>query len=233
MIDFVWNNWLVVVFLAPTLWALINLIDLYFIGEVYENAYEGAIVTGFIQLSIWFLVPFWGFTIADKVSIMWAMSAGFILIVAYFFYFKTFFKTSDASLVLILWNLTAIVTPLLAFLFLAERLNGRQYLGIGVVLIGVFVVSLHKNIKTNDFKKVIGNMMIAVLLYSIHMVVARQAYGKMDFYEGILFYSLGAAIGGLVFYLLNYINNHRNNFSLLGHCCHFFKTKKLLPNGFY
>src|SRR4030043_386404 len=98
MTQSIWNNWLLIAFIAPFLWALVNLIDVYFAKEGYRDAYDGAIVSGFFQVIPWLLVPFIGLSIPGINIIMLAILAGLFFCASMFFYFKAIFTTGDVSL---------------------------------------------------------------------------------------------------------------------------------------
>jgi drug/metabolite transporter (DMT)-like permease len=196
------DNWLLVAFLAPFFWALVNIIDVYFVEEVYENEYDGTVISGFAQIIPWLTIPFLGLVIPSIGTILMAMLAGFFFIIANFFYFKSLFMSGDATLILIFWNTTAIVVPVLAFLFLLERLSPIHYLGIAITFIGAIIISFSKKIKEENVKKIILIMSGAILFLSLSMVLTREVYSRTSFHGGIMFFSLGAILAGFFFFAL-------------------------------
>lgn len=196
------DNWLLIAFLAPMFWALVNIIDVYFVDAVYENEYDGTVISGLAQIIIWVSVPFMGLVVPDNFTIILAMLAGGFFIIANFFYFKALFATGDASLVLIFWNTVAIVVPVLAFIFMHERLSTIHYLGIAVTFAGAMFISLSKKIKKENIVKVIFIMSGAILFLSLSMLLTREVYAKTSFHGGIMFFSLGSALAGIFFYVL-------------------------------
>lgn len=227
-----WHNWKVIVFVAPALWAIVNIIDLYFVGDVYKNAHEGATITGFIQLLVLLPAPFLSLTLPDLPAIIFSILSGFCLVVSYFFYFRALFKDSDATFLQILWNTVSILTPILAFIFLGERLFAKQYLGILVVLTGVFLISFKKKASAKDLKKVLWDMSGAVLFFSLQMIFAKEAYTRASFTESLMFYSVGAILAGVLFFVLNYISYHRH-LHFFHHTHSFFKEKKQYFHWFF
>lgn len=216
MIEGIWNNWLIIAFVAPMFWAFVNIVDLYFVKEIYNNEYEGAIITGFAQIIPWLIVPFVGLVIPDKNVILMAVVAGFFLVTSYFFYFKTLFVTSDATLIQLLWNTAAITVPLLAFFVLGEKLSMTQYFGVAVTFLGVTFLSLDDKIKAENIRKIILPMFGAIAFLSFSMIIIRDVYSNTNFLSGLLFYSLGTLMGGIFFYCLRYLKNKKGSLRQLG-----------------
>lgn len=214
--DFLLNNWLLVAFIAPFFWALVNIIDVYFVEEIYDNAYDGTVITGLSQIIVLLIVPFVGFVVPDGKTMILALLAGFFLVTAYFFYFKALFITSDATLLQILWNLLAIVVPILAFIFLRERLSAIQYFGIIVTFFGVLHLTIDKKIVEKRLKEVSLIMSGAILFFSLMMILTREVYVHTSFLGGITFFSLGAMIAGLFFYVLRSIKYGKGNLVKIG-----------------
>ena len=50
-------SWIAIAFIAPALWALVALLDTYFIDGIYRDATDGAIISGLFQGLPWVLVP--------------------------------------------------------------------------------------------------------------------------------------------------------------------------------
>lgn len=212
------DNWILIAFLAPMLWALVNIIDVYFVDSVYEDEWDGLVISGLFQLVPWvIIVPFihQDFLIIfstyvknfEIVASTLAFAGGFFLICAYYFYFKALFYHNDTTLFQVLINLTAVIVPFLVFLFFQEILPFHQYMGIVVILAGVTILSLNGNFKGTISKKLLCMAMGGALLLSFFVVFERQAYsilrehgyGNYGFLIGLFFFSLGAAFSGGMF----------------------------------
>jgi drug/metabolite transporter (DMT)-like permease len=210
------NQWLLIAFIAPFFWAVVNVVDVYFVEEVFHNAYDGAIITGFSQIIPFLIFVFVGFQVPDAGAIFFAMLGGFFLVTAYFFYFKTLFVTSDATLIQILWNSLAILVPILAFIFLRERLTLVQYFGIAITFFGAMYLTLNKKIMEKNIKKVLGIMSGAILFFSLMMILTRDVYSSTSFSAGITFFSLGGLIAGIFFYFIRMKKFGSGNFLKMG-----------------
>jgi drug/metabolite transporter (DMT)-like permease len=216
MINYILNHWLIIAFIAPFFWALVNIIDVYFVEEIYENEYDGTVITGLSQIIPWLIVPYTGLVIPEAKIIILAMLAGFCLVTAYFFYFKTLFITSDATLIQILWNILAILVPILAFLFLREKLTFIQYSGIIVTFLGAMYLTMDENIKEKNMWKVVSIMIGAIIFFSLMMIFTRVVYENTSFLGGIMFFSLGAIMAGLFFYILRIKKHGKGNLVNIG-----------------
>jgi hypothetical protein len=52
------DNWLLVAFLAPFFWALVNIVDVYFVDGIYKDDIDGIIIFGLFQIIPSILLPF-------------------------------------------------------------------------------------------------------------------------------------------------------------------------------
>ena len=52
------ETWFLVALIAPFLWAIVAIIDTYFVDGVYEDEYDGTIISGGFQSLPWLLVLF-------------------------------------------------------------------------------------------------------------------------------------------------------------------------------
>ncbi len=217
MLENLWNNWFLIAFIAPIFWALVNLIDIYFVAEVYDNEYDGAVVIGLTQIVPWLTVPFLGLVFPAKEFIFIAMSGGFFLVVSYFFYFKALFRDGDAALIQIIQNTFAVVVPILAFALLQEKLSLMQYGGIAITFIGVTTLAGGGKMKNEKFWPIASIMSGSVIFFSLNIIFTRELYTlSVPFYSVILFYSLGGVMGGLFFYMLKILRHGAGNLFNIG-----------------
>lgn len=197
-----WGHWLFVVFLAPLFWALVNIIDVYFVSGVYEDEWDGIVVSSIFQLLPW-LLPFFGivsFVYPSTQVFALAFLGGSCLTIAFFLYFKTLFISNDIVVVGALWNLSVPLVPFLAWLLIDEQLAMQNYAGISLAFIGATVFAFHQKIKTRRFGRVVTLMSGAIVFLSLSMVVQSIVYRSIDsdFWSGFLSFSIGAVATGLL-----------------------------------
>jgi drug/metabolite transporter (DMT)-like permease len=209
----IWNNWLLLAFAAPFFWAAVNVIDLYFVMEAYEDEYEGAIITGFFQIIPAVAILSRGIPTADNKIILLALFGGVFFFLAMFFYFKALFVVDDISLLQVLWNLVAIFVPCMAFLLLDEKLTLIQYAGIFVTFLGAGLMSANKKLRRSNYSKIILIMLGAIFFLSLSMVIQDKVYSSTDFWSGLLIFCFGNVLGSICLLLLKKRNN-------IGHILH-------------
>ncbi len=206
--DYLWSHWIFVAFLAPFFWALVNIIDIYFVSGVYEDEWDGVIINALFQLLPW-LLPLFGlveFVFPGWTAASTAFLGGAFLMFSYYFYFKTLFVSNDMVVVQALANLSVPLVPFLAWLLVGEQLSAMHYIGIAVAFAGAMLFSFHGEIKEKSFGKVFALMTGAFVFLSLSMVfqtMAFQATGN-DFWSCFLLFSIGATIVGLLISLFDH-----------------------------
>lgn len=200
-IGYLWSHWIFVAFLAPFFWALVNIIDIYFVSGVYEDEWDGVLINALFQLLPWVLLLF-GFI--DFVFPGWQVStiaflAGGCLMISYYFYFKTLFVSNDMVVVQALANLSVPLVPFLTWLLIGEQLALIHYVGIAVAFSGAMLFSLHTKIKEKQLAKVSLIMVGVVFFLSLSMVFQSVVYQAMadQFWTGFLLFSAGATVTGI------------------------------------
>lgn len=196
----IWNNWLLIAFITPFLWALVNIIDVYFVDSVYEDEYDGAMISGAFQIVPWLLVPIGiiPFSFPGTHAASLAVLGGIFFLLAFFFYFRALFSRNDVALIQVLWNLSVPLVPFLAWIFLGERLDVVHYTGIVIAFGGAMLLSFDPKIRSYGFVSMTGVMMAAVFFLSLSMVIEEWAYTVAgDFWSVFLLFSLGATITGI------------------------------------
>lgn len=197
-----WNNWIFVAFLAPFFWALVNIIDVYFVSSVYEDEWDGIFINSLFQLLPW-LLPAFGIVVFQYPGLLPTICAyfgGASLALAFFFYFKTLFVSNDVSVIQAIWNLSVPLVPFFSWLLLSEKLLPVHYAGITIAFVGAMLFVTHQEVRARSFLRVAKIMIGAVVLLSLSMVLQSRAYDLMqnDFWSGFLIFSAGAGITGLM-----------------------------------
>ncbi len=199
--DYLWSHWIFVAFLAPFFWALVNIIDVYFVSSVYEDEWDGIFINSVFQLLPW-LLPVFGlvsFQYPGALPTIVAFFGGASLILAFFFYFKTLFVSNDVAVIQAIWNLSVPLVPFLSWLFFSEKLLSVHYIGTALAFIGAMLFVTHEEVRAKNFLGVAKTMVGAVVFFSLSMVLQSKAYDFMenDFWSGFLIFSAGAGITGL------------------------------------
>ncbi|MBI5734008.1 MAG: EamA family transporter [Candidatus Kerfeldbacteria bacterium] len=214
------NYWLFICLMAPMFWAMVNIIDVYFVDGIYKDEWDGVIIFGLFQiipsiLLLFFiksdflikLVDFQSGNFFLCNSLLLAILGGFFFSFAFFFYYKALFNQNDVALLQILWNFSVLVVPIIAFLFLGERLPLYKYIGMVITLFGATLILFDKKLKMKFSSKYALIMLGVVILFSVGMVIGEKVYsnlnsityGNQGFLIGFLFFSIGSFLGGVFF----------------------------------
>lgn len=195
--EFFWDNWFLLALCAPALWALVNIIDVYFVEDIYERPLDGIILSGLFQIVPWVAVPLGilEFYMLPVASMLLFLLGGFLYMAAFYFYFKALFQKNDAPLVQVLWTLSLPLVPIFSWIVFGEQLLLIQYAGIFITFLGGFFLSLDSTIRSDRFWLVAKIMILANVSLAASMVIQSYAYevvGENGFWSGYLLFSLGA-----------------------------------------
>lgn len=209
------ENWLIVSLIAPALWAITNLIDVYFVASSYEDEYDGAVISGFFQLFPWLLVlvgwqQFHGFGNGST----YLFFGGTCYLLFLFWYFRALFSKNDVALIQLLLNLAVPVTLVLSLLFYKEFISGLQLLGGVLIFGGVSVLGFQSSFRWSQIKPLALSMGLAVLFLSLSMIFSSKGYDQGNsFYSSYLIYSLGMITASIFLFLFKL----RKNNQFVGH----------------
>lgn len=182
---------------APAMWALVNIIDVYFVEDIYEGPLDGLILSGLFQVVPWIAVPLGilEFDMLPIASMALFLLGGFLYMAAFYFYFKALFQKNDAPLVQVLWTLSLPLVPIFSWVVFGERLLPIQYAGIFITFLGGFFLSMDSTLRSDRFWLVARTMILANVSLAASMVIQSYAYdivGENGFWSGYLLFSLGA-----------------------------------------
>ncbi|TXH06814.1 MAG: hypothetical protein E6Q06_04940 [Candidatus Moraniibacteriota bacterium] len=190
--------WLLIALIAPSLWAIVNLIDVYFVDSVYSDEYDGAIISGAFQILPWLpvVVGVWRFSLPDDGKLI-LMLSGVLFVWANFYYFRSLFAKNDASLIQLLWNFTVPLTILLSWIMYRDVLTVNQYIGCLLVFFGISALHLNQDFSPGKLIPLLIPMGFAVTLLSLSMLLANRGYEAAQgvFFDSYLLFSLGAMVG--------------------------------------
>jgi drug/metabolite transporter (DMT)-like permease len=195
------QTWFWIALIAPFLWAIIAIIDTYFVNGVYRDEFDGTIISGVFQSLPWLLVLFGivQFTFPGIEVALLALLAGGLFLLSFFFYFRALFISNDATLMQILWGVGVPVVPFFAWILMGEVLTSMHYMGIGIAFLGIMLFNFDGKVKKAGLTKIMLPMMGAIVFLSLSMVIAKEAYtlSLSDFLSVFLIFSSGATLTSL------------------------------------
>lgn len=187
-------DWLIVALIAPILWALVSLIDNYFVEGVYKDEFDGIVLSALFQILPWLLVPFGVLHFYPfGGNMLWAVASGFFFLASLSQYFRSLFRVNDSALMQILWSLSVPLVPFFAFFLVGEVLLPLHYLGIAIAFSGVLLFNFDINSgAAKRLRKVALPMTYAVVFMALSMVFGKKAFiFSSDVQTNFLLFCLG------------------------------------------
>jgi drug/metabolite transporter (DMT)-like permease len=129
-------EWLIFALIFPALFAVVNIIDDNFLRNVYRSSYFGAIISGFFGMLPLIGIFFFPVSMASFPIVLLGISAGFLTVIYYLFYFKAL-EAEFPSVVIAFFNLTPVFALIIAYFFLGEQLTRNHFLGF-LLILGVY-----------------------------------------------------------------------------------------------
>lgn len=192
-------NWVLLSLIAPLFWASSNFVDKYILGRYTKNIFDFVF---FSTITSWLffvgILCFVGVPELNWYSLM-PIGTGIMLVYSYGFYGKALEKGDTSSLV-ILFKLVPVVTVILAFVFLGQKLSQNEVLGFVIVLFGATVVSFQKG--RGGFIKGFGMIIIAIIIWSVMTLFIDYGLTKMSFWDYLLLDNLGSALAGIPMFIV-------------------------------
>ncbi len=202
-----WDLWLPIAFVPPFLWALVSVLDLYFVHGLYQDEWDGTLISGAFQLFPWVLVALGllPFAPPPMEAMLFALAGGATFLVSFFFYFRALFRYADSPMILVLWDFSVLVVPVMAWLWWNERLQSEHYLGIALAFVGSTLFVARDGLLRQGFLRIAGTMVWAVLLFSASMVLQEDAFRLAGdrFLDVYLISALGMVAAAVVVAALN------------------------------
>ncbi len=130
-------------FLAPLMWAIMNIFDKYVVDNKVKDTVGFTVMSGAFNflcgLIIAVIVTWNGIGFAQ----IWPSIIVGILYAAFCFIYMVSLEKSDISSITGMMYLYPIIVAILAFIFLGETLTPLGYLGAGLTIVGVIILSLN------------------------------------------------------------------------------------------
>ncbi len=167
-------NWLLPALIAPIAYSAANLVDNFFVNRRLPNPvmllfYASMFNLVFLPVIILLDPPQWS---------GWStLLLVFVLGVTNFSYLYPYYRAlqeGDTSIVIALFDITRLFTPLLAFLFVGEVLHLSQYVGFFLVILSSAALSFEP--KKMKFNRSIFYMIIASAVITVEGLVFKYSF---------------------------------------------------------
>lgn len=189
------STWLFYAFLAPLLFAIVNVFDK-FLRDKHLSTFTLAVFVGLGGFWVLALTPFVELSLSQSVVAAGLMVGAFFFLSA-FPYFQAL-AIEEASRVIPLWALEAPMVLVLAFVFLKERLVVSDYIGFVLVVVGGFLVLTKKLSDVLKPSKAFFLMLLASSLTSGGIILSKWLYSETSYWTVQFLMGLGTGSAALL-----------------------------------
>lgn len=194
-------DWIILSVFATIMFACSNLIDKYIIVKWFKNPLTPIIGTGLFNLIaaavVFFVI---GFKEIPLSTIVISLIAGAITAGSIVFYLKAI-KIEEISMIAAFIYISPLFTLILASIFLDEKLEMINYMGVFLLIIGAFMISI-KDIRNLKFSKGLKLMLVVSFLIALSGIIQKHLLGKADVWTVYGYVRLGGFIFTIPFIIL-------------------------------
>lgn len=210
-------NWIYLAILAPAVYTINNFVDKHLISNKikdYQAITIYSAIVGFLAGTfIWIITGFPTLSLYDTGIVL---LTGILTIWGIPIYFKAL-SEEETSTIIILFQSIAIISLVLAFLILGEKISGRELLGFAIIFSSVVAATFRKTKKIFTLSPAFFYVLAFDFMWALSAVLIKFAINANSFTKILPFESFGIGIGGTILFLV--FPNIRNAF---------FKSTKIL-----
>src|SRR3989344_1494482 len=211
-------SWFYLALLAPFLYAIVVLIDDNLLRSIYKGPYLAAASSGIFGAMPLISLLFVDWTPITTQQTILMLLAGFLTAVYYFFYFKSL-DVESPSIVIAMLGLVPATLPILAYLFLSEKLTVAQIVGFTIVLNDSLLLAMSE-VKKFKFSAALLPVVVVVTILDITSLLTKYVYDRTSFYSAFMCYSMGLGVGGIYFALIMFFDNIKHDLSVFKKSIH-------------
>jgi len=183
--------WVYFTILSALAWTFVNLIDKYTIDKYIQNPMISVIFIGFLGLIAAMIISqFTEILVPSTEILILSLSAGIIYVFASLFYFKAIL-IEEVSRVTPLYAITPIFILILATVFLGESFAVQKYLGIFIIVIGSFLISLRRDVKFK-LSRAFGLMILGTLTWAVYNIILKYALNYLTYWDAFFWTRIGS-----------------------------------------
>ncbi len=194
-------TWIPFALLSHLLWAMVNVGDKALIGHRVKNPYVYMTALGLLSVSAVGIIPFIDVVVPSFTDGAWMALAAGLFFFAGFPYIHAL-KIEEVSRVNMWWNLIPVMTLILGWLLLSEKILGLQFVAFLLLFLGSVVASVHLHKKHKTFSRALGFMVVASMGYALYAIIFRHVTSRVPFGSAFLWINLAVAVWCLLLFLL-------------------------------
>ena len=190
-------EWFLIALIAPMLWAILNIVDKYFLTKLVKNAVSYQILIAlfdsivilplFLFVNISFAFPWF------ILSILLSVVISFIFI----FYNKAMI-IEETSRVVIMFYLNPLFALILAYVFLGETLNLSKYIGILFLVSSSILISYRESKGKFKVSAALGYVLIISIAWAASNIFTKYVFNFIDYFSFLFWTVIGYLICGLI-----------------------------------
>ncbi|MEA3343771.1 MAG: EamA family transporter [archaeon] len=202
------ESWLIYTIITYFLWALTNVIDKSLLDKKFKSPFIYTLLGGLFHLVVIILVPFVGFSMPSLSNVIIGLFTGALLLACLIPYFRAL-SYDDASIVVPLGSITALMVLVLSFIFLEESLSERELIAFFLFLFGGVLLST----KNTTFKKVqftpaLKYILISSFMFACTLILMKYTFNNVPFFEGFILLRMGTAVACAILLVNKDIMSH-------------------------
>lgn len=188
-------NWLSFVLLGHAANALVFLIDKFFLTKtkVFKDPRLYAFLVAVFSLLAFVVIAPFGLRFLTWENLLMNGLSGALFIVAIVFFFKCLQGAEASRIVPLIGCGIPIVTLIISYLFIGERLGGRQLAAFAVLSLGIILISLSRT-KAVISPRLFSQAFLAILFFALSAVLAKKAFLTEAYLNAFLWQRLGGAL---------------------------------------
>lgn len=204
-------SWVVVAISAYFLLAIANLLDKFLVDNVLKNSKAYAFIACLLGVSIFVLAP-WFLSWPGLFPFLFDLLTGCVFALALWLLYEALMRGEASRILVFIGGITPVFSLIFSILFFKEHFSIDQWLGMGALLVGVFIISLlpvTRSYLARVFSKLrltqeakTGGLWIALLsalAYSLYFIGSKYSYGDQPFLSAFIWHRLGAGLFVLLF----------------------------------
>ncbi|MEA3342763.1 MAG: EamA family transporter [archaeon] len=192
------ESWLIYTIITYFLWALTNVIDKSFLDKKFKRPFIYALFGGLFHLAVIILIPFVGFSMPALSNVIIGLFAGSLHLICLIIYFKAL-SHDDASIVVPLGSITALMVLVLSFIFLGESLSEREFIAFFFFLSGGVLLSIKNSMfKKIQFTPALKYILISSFMFACTLILMKYTFNNVPFFEGFILLRMGTVLACVI-----------------------------------
>lgn len=188
---------MIVAIFAHILNGSVSILDKFLLTKTFKEPAAYAFWIGLMGLATFFLLPF-GFTLPHGTQWTIDLAAGATFVLALYFFYMAIQSEEVSRVIPIIGSMIPIVTLILSYIYLDERLAQGQIWSILVLIVGIILLTFRRSRKAINYKMILAAPMAAIL-FSLSSVLMKEVFIDQPFFGGLAWSRLGGFFIALIF----------------------------------